>query len=84
MATKRTRASSSPYAPQKAPTSRQDEFLAAVESLTSELGRAPSTGEVAARLGITRLGARKQLQALERSGRLRPAPITTLTGWALR
>ena len=83
MAAKRTRATRSPFV-STPPTERQDEFLATVGELTAELGRAPSTGEIADRLGITRLGARKQLQKLEREGRLKPAPITTMTGWAAR
>lgn len=83
MAAKRTRATRSPFVT-PGTTDRQEEFLAAVAGLTAELGRAPSSGEIADKLGITRLGARKQLQKLERQGRLAAAPITTMTGWALR
>lgn len=82
MAAKRIRASSSPYAPTAPATGRQEQYLAAIGELTAELGRAPSTGEVAGKLGITARGARKELQRLERQGRLAPAPITTMTGWA--
>lgn len=80
---RRLRVARSPYAPGEPATDRQSEFLAVIGELAGELGRAPSAGEIAARMGITRLGARKQLQALARKGILKPAPITTMTGWAL-
>jgi hypothetical protein len=80
MAAKRTRAASSPFAPAKAPTRRQDEFLAAVGELTRSLnGRGPTTAEIAGYLGISRQGALKQLMALWSAGRLNPPG-----GWTLR
>ena len=66
------------------PTARQDEFRAAIAALTQELGRGPSTGEIAARLGISRDGARAQLRALERKGLIGDVPKTVRSGrWAL-
>jgi DNA-directed RNA polymerase specialized sigma subunit len=78
----------SPFAPVPSalpPTARQDEFLAAIGALTAELGRGPSTVEIAARLGITRDGCRSQLRALERKGAIGDIPKTVRSGrWALR
>lgn len=77
----------SPFVPEPSalpPTARQDEFLAVIGALTQELGRGPSTGEIAARLGISRVGASHQLQALERKGLVGDIPKTVRSGrWAL-
>lgn len=77
----------SPFAPVPSalpPTSRQDEFLAAIGALTAELGRGPSTVEIAARMGITRDGCRSQLRALEKKGLIGDVPKVVRSGeWAL-
>lgn len=77
----------SPFVPEPSalpPTARQDEFLAAIGALTAELGRGPSTVEVAARMGISRMGAFRQLQALERKGVIGDVPKVVRSGrWAL-
>lgn len=77
----------SPFVPEPSalpPTARQDEFRAAIGALTAELGRGPSTGEIAARLGISRVGASHQLRALERKGLIGDVPKTVRSGrWAL-
>ncbi len=78
MASKRNRARS-PFVPAPGATGRQEQYLAAIRELTVCRGRGPTTGEVAAFLGISRQGALKELQRLERDGRLTPP-----TGWALR
>jgi predicted ArsR family transcriptional regulator len=55
-----------------------------VGDLTDQLGRAPSAAEIGDHLGITRLGARSQLQALEAKGLLKDIPKTVSSGqWAL-
>lgn len=78
----------SPFAPPKLtapPTERQDEFLALVGTLTAQLGRGPSTGEIAAAMGITHSGARRQLHALEKRGLIGDVPRTVRSGtWTLR
>lgn len=77
----------SPFAPEPTalpPTARQDEFRAAIAALTAELGRGPSTGEIAARLGVTRDGCRSQLRALEKKGIIGDVPKMVRSGrWAL-
>lgn len=74
----------SPYRVPRKATARQQEFLDAVAELTAELGRAPNAGQVAARIGVTRLGARRQLKALEEKGLLHDIPKTMSSGqWAL-
>ena len=71
-------------APARPATPRQRDFLATVHALTGELGRAPSAAEIGARLGITRLGARRQLQNLASKGLLRDVPKVVSSGqWAL-
>lgn len=76
----------SPYvndAPRPA-TPRQLVFLKAVAELTAQLGRPPLPQEVGERIGVTRLGARRQLQALEKKGLLRDVPRVVSSGqWAL-
>lgn len=78
MAAKRNRARS-PYLPAPGATGRQEEYLAAIRELTASSGHGPTTGEIAAHMGISRQGALKELQRLARAGRLTPP-----TGWALR
>lgn len=62
------------------PTTRQLEVLKAVRELATELGHQPTASDVARRLGITRLGARRQLQALEAKGLLSDVPIQVSSG----
>ena len=70
--------------PGRPPTARQRAFLGAVATLTRELGRAPSATEIGDRLGISRLGARRQLQDLEAKGLLLDVPRVVSSGqWAL-
>ena len=74
----------SPFAPAPVATDRQQEFLDAVQALTGELGRAPNAAEVGKRLGITRRGARLQLQALAAKGLVVDVPKVVSSGqWAL-
>jgi hypothetical protein len=84
---KRRKRQRSPFAPTPSalpPTARQDEFLAAIGELTAQLGRGPSTVEIAERLGITRDGCRSQLRALERKGAIGDIPKTVRSGrWTL-
>lgn len=84
MAVKRRR---SPYAPKPIaapPTERQEAFRETIRALTAELGRGPSTVEIAARLGITHSGARQQLHALEARGLIADVPKVVRSGrWAL-
>ena len=85
MASKRPRARS-PFvaAPRRPATDRQSEFLAVVATLTAETGEPPSASAIAARLGISRLGARHQLKALEAKGLLVDVPKVVSSGkWAL-
>lgn len=70
--------------PPRPATDRQSAFLGAVGELTVRLGRAPSATEVAAHLGISRIGARKQLQNLASKGLLVDVPKVVSSGqWAL-
>jgi predicted ArsR family transcriptional regulator len=65
-------------------TARQRAFLVAVADLSRELEREPSAVEIAARLGITRSGARPQLRALKAKGLLVDVPKQVSSGkWAL-
>lgn len=83
---KRAKRSMSPFrkAPPRPATARQSEFLACVRDMTRELGQAPSAERVGERMGISRLGARRQLQALEAKGLLRDIPKVVSSGqWAL-
>lgn len=85
MASKRPRAKS-PYreAPARPATDRQSEFLAVVARLTAETGEPPSASAIAAAMGISRLGARQQLKALEAKGLLVDVPRVVSSGkWAL-
>jgi predicted ArsR family transcriptional regulator len=85
MAAKRARARS-PFvaAPARPATDRQSEFLAAVAALTLANGEPPSASAVAAWLGISRIGARQQLKALEAKGLLVDVPRVVSSGkWAL-
>ena len=77
-----------PGKPKKAPprpaTARQIDFLAAVVRLTASLERPPSAQEIADELGITRLGARRQLMNLADKGLMRDVPRGVSSGkWAL-
>ena len=67
----------------RAPTDRQKAFLAAVRRLLETTGKAPTAADVARELGITRKGARPQLQALEDKGYLEGVEITIRAGWRL-
>ncbi len=50
----------------------------------ARIGRPPRPAEVAERTGVTRLGARRQLQALEKKGLLQDVPKLVSSGqWAL-
>ena len=85
---KRTRAerAHSPFlgAPGKRLTDHQRAFLATVAALTEELGRAPSAALVAEHTGLTRLGARRMLMALEAHGLIADVPQVVRSGrWAL-
>lgn len=52
--------------------------------LTAETGEPPSAAAVAAALGISRIGARQQLKALEAKGLLVDVPRVVSSGkWAL-
>lgn len=66
------------------PTDRQKDFLAAVVALTDTLERPPNAKEIGDYLGITRLGARRQLQNMADKGLLRDVPKVISSGqWAL-
>lgn len=62
------------------PTTRQRDIVRAVLELGAELGHAPSASDVARKLGITRTGARWQLQRLERDGLLGDVPKVVSSG----
>ena len=81
---KRLRSPYAPKAPARPATDRQRDFLAAVVELTAELGHAPSAADIAARLGMSRQGAEKQLHALETKGLLSDVPRMVRSGqWQL-
>jgi Mn-dependent DtxR family transcriptional regulator len=61
-------------------TSRQREVLRAVLELSAELGRAPTSPEVATRLGVSRVSALEALKRLERVGALADLPRVISSG----
>lgn len=66
------------------PTKRQAEYLEALFELAAQLGRPPTSGEIASALGMTRYGARLQLQALEEMGLIADVPMEIRSGrWRL-
>jgi hypothetical protein len=84
--TRNPRAARSPFlgAPGKRLTPHQRAFLRVVATLAKELGRAPSAADVAARTGLTRLGARRMLMACEAHGLISDVPRVVRSGqWAL-
>lgn len=58
----------------------QKALLRAIESLTAELGRGPSTVELAAFTGMTRGGIRATLERLERGGLIADVPKQVRSG----
>ena len=83
---KRAKRSKSPFVPVpgKKFTPHQLHVLRQIAVLQRELGRAPSANDMAARLGMTRLGARRLLKALEAHGLACDVPITVSSGkWAV-
>lgn len=85
-APKRKRAKRSPFvaAPVKRLTDNQKRMVKVVARLTRELGRAPSAADVGTAVGMTRLGARRLLKALEAHGLLSDVPVVVSSGqWAL-
>lgn len=65
------------------PAPRQHDVIDAVRALTAE-GAAASASAIAARLGISRQLASRQLAALERKGFLADVPKVVRSGnWAL-
>lgn len=84
MAAKRPRSPFRPKAPPRPATARQSDALEAVRELTASLGHAPSAGEIAKRLGITRWGVRKLLKALAAKGLVHDVPKVVSSGqWAV-
>ncbi len=83
MAAKRKAKARARARPLKPATDRQSEFLAAIARLTERLGRAPTAADIGRELGITRKGARPQLNALRDKGLVRDVPIVIRGGWAL-
>lgn len=68
----------------KAATPRQSAIMAAIADLTRELRRAPSATEIAARMGVTRVGLLPQLKALETKGLAGDVPKQVRSGkWRL-
>jgi hypothetical protein len=81
---KRKRVAHNRNAPGTPATDRQGDVRAAVATLTARDGSAPSAGDVAALLGISRQGALKQLKALEAKGLVRDKPRRVTSGkWEL-
>lgn len=69
---------------QRAATPRQSAILEAIAALTRELRRAPSATEIAARIGVTRVGILPQLKALEAKGLAADEPKMVRSGkWKL-
>jgi predicted ArsR family transcriptional regulator len=86
MAAKRRKRLRSPFvaAPGKVLTARQRAFLATVARLVVKLGRPPSAQDVAQETGLTRLGARRLLKALEAHGLLQDRLVIVSSGkWEL-
>jgi len=79
---KRGKRQKSPFvpAPGKRLTDHQIDFLRMVHRLTRKLGRAPSAQDVADETGLTRLGARRMLKALETHGLLEDKPVIVSSG----
>ena len=67
----------------KKPTETQLRCLLGVEMLTGELGRTPSTAEVATWLGINRSSARRLMLACKAGGWMRAPEAVVVGEWAL-
>jgi len=73
-----------PPAPsRRAATDRQRAFLDAIRRLSEQGQTAPTAADIARELGITRKGARPQLQALEQKGLIEGVEVTIRQGWRL-
>ena len=67
----------------KKPTETQLNCIAAVDSLTQQLRRSPSTAEVAECLGINRSSARRLMLACKAGGWMRAPEAVVVGEWAL-
>lgn len=67
----------------KKPTDTQRACLMAIEMLTDELGRAPSTAEVAKWMGCNRSSARRLMLACKAGGWMRAPEAVVMGEWAL-
>jgi hypothetical protein len=71
-------------APGKRFTTHQRQFLAELAVLAKKLGKPPSAAEMGAHTGLSRLGARRVLMALEEHGLCADVPRVLRSGqWAL-
>lgn len=69
--------------PRKPATDRQKGFLGAIGKLATPGSQAPTAAAIGRELGITRKGARPQLDALREKGLVREVPIVIRGGWEL-
>lgn len=67
----------------KKPTKTQWLCLTSIAKLTSELGRAPSTSEVAKNMLINRSSARRLMLACKAGGWMRAPEAVVVGEWAL-
>lgn len=72
-----------PGTSRKPATDRQKDFLAVVRRLKAATGKRPTAAAVARELGITRKGARQQLDALRAKGFTTAVEVVILDGWDL-
>lgn len=70
-----------PGTSRKPPTDRQKDFLAVVLRLKAATGKRPTAAAVAREMGITRKGARQQLDALRAKGLATAAEVVIRDGW---